>query len=206
MATPSDNSWRYHRSASFTGEVGYWDGASAPALCSHFHREAQYTFVLSGSRRFQVRGMSLQVNAGQCLVIPPGLPHRSLPHVHVGTACINVYVPAPAAMQWARVLTSQDFTGMNWHDSIAKIAKHAGMSREDYTRRFSQRVGMPPHAYRMVDRLNDARERLQCGAAIADLAFELGFSDQSHFGRHFRRAFGVSPRVYRDSVLESQTF
>jgi AraC-like DNA-binding protein len=69
---------------------------------------------------------------------------------------------------------------------------------------------MPPHAYRLAERLNAARERLRAGAAPAELAAELGFADQSHLGRHFRRLFGTSPRAYRDSMgapaQRSQTF
>jgi AraC-like DNA-binding protein len=46
-------------------------------------------------------------------------------------------------------------------------------------------------------RLNKARDLLRAGQTIADVAFEMGFADQSHLGRWFKRAFGITPGLYR---------
>ncbi|WP_424031780.1 helix-turn-helix domain-containing protein [Methylocella sp.] len=83
---------------------------------------------------------------------------------------------------------------------ISEIAARNGLSREGFSRKFAGEYGMPPHAYRIVDRLNAARRRLWQDACLAALAAELDFADQSHFGRHFRRAFGVTPRAYREGM------
>ncbi|CAH1668718.1 helix-turn-helix domain-containing protein [Chelatococcus asaccharovorans] len=83
---------------------------------------------------------------------------------------------------------------------VALLARQHGLGREAFSRKFERLVGMPPHAFRLVQRLNLARDRLRAGREIADVACECGFADQSHFGRHFRRAFGVTPRAYRDGL------
>lgn len=209
MATPAhQNAWHYTHSPADGGEVARWQGSSAPALGCHFHREAQLCCVLSGSRLFEVAGRHTHVLAGQCLLIPAGVPHRSLPHVHPGTQCVNLYTAATgASAAQPQLLPAQALADRL---PIAAIAAQAGLRRESFTRRFTQRVGMPPHAYRLADRLNAARQRLREGAVLAELAAELGFADQSHLGRHFRRMFGTSPRAYRDSMgagpPTSQTF
>ena len=46
-------------------------------------------------------------------------------------------------------------------------------------------------------RLDEARRRLVSCEAIADIALDLGFADQSHFTRAFRRATGLTPRAWR---------
>lgn len=89
---------------------------------------------------------------------------------------------------------------------IAKIAKAHGLSREGFSRNFRREAGMPPHAFRLMLRLNAARRQLRAGHGIASVAAEFGFADQSHFGRHFRNAFGVTPGAYIGGVTPSQTF
>lgn len=55
-------------------------------------------------------------------------------------------------------------------------------------------------------RLEKARVALQAqdqkSASIAQIAFQCGFSDQGHFSRLFRAAFGITPRAYRAMAQE----
>ena len=48
-------------------------------------------------------------------------------------------------------------------------------------------------------RLEQARRSLarDPDCTLADAALQAGFADQSHFTRHFRRLFGVTPGAYR---------
>jgi AraC-like DNA-binding protein len=50
-------------------------------------------------------------------------------------------------------------------------------------------------ARRAVDRLSKADE-----TPIADLAYELGYSNPSNFTRAFRRQTGVSPEIFRNGI------
>jgi AraC-like DNA-binding protein len=90
-------------------------------------------------------------------------------------------------------------------ETVAEAAARAGMSREGFSRTFARQHGMPPHAFWLAARLNHARALLQAGESIAAAATEAGFVDQSHLGRWFRRAFGVTPGRYRSGWLRSQT-
>ncbi|WP_109118699.1 helix-turn-helix transcriptional regulator [Azospirillum sp. TSO22-1] len=92
--------------------------------------------------------------------------------------------------------TAGHMGGEPWR-TVGQAAHHAGMSREGYSRQFRKRHGMPPHAYWLLEKLNAARRLLRAGDSIAAAAAETGFSDQSHLGRCFRRAFGVTPGRYR---------
>lgn len=195
IAAPS--SWRYALDADAV-EVGHWQGDSAPSLASHFHAQMQCTFVLSGSRLFRVGDHTVLVLAGECLLIPAQLPHRSLPHVHAGTACINVYMdvegPAHSVPMAAKM------------ETVSRLAEQAGVTRETFTRSFTKRTGLPPGAYRIVDRLNRGRMLLRHGGSVAAVAAELDFADQSHFGRLFKQRFGTTPGAYSRGIRASQTF
>lgn len=95
-----------------------------------------------------------------------------------------------------------DMAGVRWK-RVDEAARLAGMSREGFSRRFRRLHGMPPQVFRLSGRLNEARRLLRDGQPLADLAAETGFSDQSHLGRCFRRAFGVTPGQYRRGVSQA---
>ncbi len=79
---------------------------------------------------------------------------------------------------------------------LETLARKVGLSRFQALRAFKRRYGLPPHAYQMAVRLGQARRMLSEGAAPVDVALRCGFVDQSHFTRHYRRAFGVTPMHY----------
>jgi AraC-like DNA-binding protein len=77
------------------------------------------------------------------------------------------------------------------------LARAVGLSRFQLYRQFLERYGVPPSAYQRQVRLREARRRLAAGVAIAAVAAETGFADQSHLTRWFRRTYGITPRVYQ---------
>lgn len=80
---------------------------------------------------------------------------------------------------------------------LEDLALAAGTDRFRLTRAFSAAYGLSPHAYLVQRRLNQARLRLSRGETPAATAAATGFADQSHLGRWFRRAFGMTPAAYR---------
>ena len=80
---------------------------------------------------------------------------------------------------------------------VACLAAHVGLSRYYFIRLFRQHCGMTPHAYLLDSRIQRARVLLREGDALADLAYRLGFSDQSHFQHAFRQRVAVTPREYQ---------
>jgi AraC-like DNA-binding protein len=76
---------------------------------------------------------------------------------------------------------------------LSTLAAAVDLSPFYATRLFSRSVGMPPHAWRNQMRLNRAQAQLRQGLSVTEVAVAQGFTDQSHFTRHFKRAFGVAP-------------
>jgi AraC-like DNA-binding protein len=77
------------------------------------------------------------------------------------------------------------------------LARVCGVDRFRLTRAFKAAYGMAPHAYLIQLRLARARQLLARGQSPAEVATALGFADQSHLGRWFRRAYRLTPADYR---------
>lgn len=80
--------------------------------------------------------------------------------------------------------------------SLRDLADAVGLSPWHLNRVFSRSVGLPPHAWRNQWRLAQAKTLLRAGLAPAEVSAQLGYADQSHLHRQFKRAFGVTPGVY----------
>lgn len=80
--------------------------------------------------------------------------------------------------------------------SIHALARLVGLSPYYLVRAFHKHVGIPPHKYQAVVRINRARKLLTSGATISEAAYRAGFCDQSHLNRCFKAALGVTPGEY----------
>jgi AraC-like DNA-binding protein len=75
----------------------------------------------------------------------------------------------------------------------ADLERIAGIDRWTIARQFRWAFGTSPDRYRRMRRLAVARDAIAAGGALADVAAETGFADQSHMTRHFTRAYGLTP-------------
>ena len=82
--------------------------------------------------------------------------------------------------------------------SVADLASIANMSPSHFRRSFKQCFGLTPQDFVGQQRLRRAAHMItETDTAIAVIALECGFGDQSHFSRKFRLFFGCPPRSYR---------
>lgn len=80
---------------------------------------------------------------------------------------------------------------------LTHLAKIGGMSHYHFCRLFKQSMGITPHQYVLQQRVERAKQLLkQRRCAIADIALQCGFANQSHFNRHFKRLVGMTPRAF----------
>lgn len=89
--------------------------------------------------------------------------------------------------------------------SNRELAALAGLSVRGFERKFRQNFQATPQQY-----LRKLRIRMACRAlvftrrALAELAVECGFADQSHFNHEFRRQMGRTPQAYREHYRRAE--
>ena len=84
--------------------------------------------------------------------------------------------------------------------SLEELERATGHCRWQLSRDFRAMFGTSPYRYLTLRRLDLARRMMRHGDAIANVAYDCGFSDQSHFGRVFRRTYGLTPRAWLRAV------
>ena len=86
-------------------------------------------------------------------------------------------------------------------DDLASIA---GLSPYHFLRIFKKEVGMTPHQYIIKTRLSTAQYLLTTtGHTVSDIAYEVGFKDESSFCRAFRVRTGLTPLAFRAGTTQT---
>jgi AraC family transcriptional regulator len=81
---------------------------------------------------------------------------------------------------------------------LNELASVSCLSPFHFNRMFANRMGVPPHRYLGLLRLERAKTLLALGRlSLAEIAFACCFYSQSNFSRAFRRSTGTSPLRYR---------
>jgi AraC family transcriptional regulator len=84
---------------------------------------------------------------------------------------------------------------------VRALAAIAGLSPSHFGKAFKANLSLPPYAHIVRQRIERAMILLAKGEMpLVEVALACGFSDQSHFTRHFRRLVGMSPWRWRRSL------
>ncbi|EOZ9888738.1 helix-turn-helix domain-containing protein [Salmonella enterica subsp. enterica serovar Give] len=76
------------------------------------------------------------------------------------------------------------------------LAQEFALRKETLIRTFKQDTGLTPVSFTNMARIEYARHRLRAGDDIADVAYQTGFADQSHFHKTFVSYTAATPRQY----------
>ena len=89
--------------------------------------------------------------------------------------------------------------------SINELAESCGLSAGALARGFKKSTGLSPHQWLLSRRVDLALELMaDPDTSLAEIAFNAGFSDQSHFSRVFMQKMGVAPGAWRKSLANNK--
>ncbi len=135
---------------------------------------------------------------------PPG-PYRTF---CLTSACANLLMAlidsVPRANTPVHVqLMEQIIASMREHPEnnycIDELARKARLSSSLFAARFKQMTGLPPSHFLIACRLEEAKRQLVLtDKPLTRIALDLGFCAPQHFSTHFKRAFGLTPRAWRN--------
>ncbi|MGX8010631.1 AraC family transcriptional regulator [Mesorhizobium sp. ORM8.1] len=96
---------------------------------------------------------------------------------------------------WRAASLARDYLEENTERPVrsGELEAVTGLDRYALSRHFRATYSTSPHRFLLMRRLQRARRMIEAGEPLAEIAAGAGFSDQSHFNRHFKKAFGVTP-------------
>lgn len=84
--------------------------------------------------------------------------------------------------------------------SVEDIANHCGLNRSYFGKFFKEVTGKTPQDFLLSYRMIKATELLMLTPlSIGDVGCAVGYENQMHFSRAFKRVYGVSPREWKNS-------
>lgn len=112
----------------------------------------------------------------------------------------RIPIPAPGAAAVARAVRDRLADNVLSPPTLSELSAELGLSRYQLLRAFRTTTGMPPYAWLAQHRVARARGLLESGLRPAAVAGLVGFADQAHLTRWFRRVVGVTPAAYRSAT------
>ena len=186
--------------------AGVWD---RPTVTGHYGEQAGYQLYLDLVSAQRLLGVparelanrlvpledvlgSFAVELTERLADAPDAKERHAIAQRLLTARLSEDSAAPPEVAYAlaRLRATRGAVG------IESLAAEIGWSRRHLAARFGDAVGLPPKAVGRLIRVAHAAQRVHAGDPLADIAYEGGYADQSHFNRDFRELVGCTPTEF----------
>lgn len=84
--------------------------------------------------------------------------------------------------------------------SASEIAKRCGMNYNTFRKQFTKKFGIPPGQYRIRYRIDYAKQLLESGLPVGEVAAQLGYPDIYSFTHQFTAVTGCSPTGFRGAA------
>lgn len=102
-----------------------------------------------------------------------------------------------------KVELAKNFIKNNYLENITigEISKYVELSEFYFIKQFKAHTFLSPHQYMLNCKIDMAKNFLFDGMDIVEVALSLGFSDQSHFNRVFKKFVAATPNEYKKSII-----
>lgn len=110
----------------------------------------------------------------------------------------------PDTLKRTQISCVFDFIQTNYKENftLGELSVAVQMSPAHLGRLFKKATQLTPHQYLIKIRIDHAKQLLlQQELTIGEIAASVGFFDQSHFYRYFKREVGLSPKEYRSQII-----
>lgn len=104
-----------------------------------------------------------------------------------------------------RIKNMLSYIHRNFRDKITLqgIAAAANISEREANRTFQKIIRQTPFEYLLSYRLSMAKEMLsRSDLSVTEISYRCGFTDSAYMGKQFRKATGMTPKAYRQNMID----
>ena len=162
-----------------------------------------FGIVTEGKVAIRIDGQEFECSEGEYFTVRPDVRHSIVPVTKcysMITTCIPKGDEAPRDLD---VIKREIIGNPELELSIDQMSQKVNISPYHMIRKFSDENGLTPHKFQMQCRVRKARQLLQAGYKVVDVAMMVGFCDQSHLDRVFKKQMGISPEQFANSAILS---
>lgn len=163
-----------------------------------------FGIITSGSISIRIKDEEFVCGEGEMFSIALNLPHAISP-VSENYSMISICLPVDDNIERdLDIIRNQIIGNPEVEINIAQMSEKVHVSKYHMIRKFSDENGLTPHKFQMQCRVRKAQTLLAEGMKVVDVATTLGFCDQSHLCRVFKKQVGISPEEYMKSAILSK--
>lgn len=160
-----------------------------------------FGIVTDGTVGVKIGQEEFVCNNGEMFSVAPNMPHSIYPITDF-YSMISVCLPQEDNIDKELNIIKKEIIGNpELEISIAGMSEKVHISPYCMIRKFASENGLTPHKFQLQCRIRKAQELLENGMKLVDVATAVGFCDQSHFCRAFKKQVGISPKEYVKSAI-----
>ena len=170
----------------------------------HTHA-GHYVFgiVTEGKIQIHIADTEYECSEGEYFSVQPDVRH-SIEPVSEYYSMITTCIPRDDDISKELDVIKREIIGNPELElSIEQLSKKVNISSYHMIRKFSDENGLTPHKFQMQCRVRKAQQLLRQGYKVVDVAHMVGFCDQSHLDRVFKKQVGITPEEFINSAILS---
>ncbi len=179
----------------------------------HLHRTFNMGVITKGKATLYLYKKNYVLNNGDIFFIKPFTTHSIKPtgneysyivicHSEPFSKCINKeYSKSDNDDLFNTVIKFLDKNLEN-NLSISDIADAVNLSKYYFSRIFKEETGLTPYDYYMQMKVKKVKLLLRNNLDLVELAYKMGFYDQSHLNKCFKKHVGITPGEYKKVYQE----
>lgn len=161
--------------------------------------------VTEGSVTIRIKERSFYCKKGEMFSVAPDVCHEIEPS-SLEYSMISICIPSnDEAAKELDIIKTKIIGNPEMEMKIADISDQVHISTYHLIRKFAGENGITPHKFQIQCRVRKAQKLLEKGEKVVDVAQMVGFCDQSHLDRAFKKQVGISPEEYARSAILSKS-